>query len=83
MAKRARMESQGMDCDAMSLLQLPDNAIVEVLKNLDGISLVMLEQTARAFSKRDPVSRLSLTEHIAREQLERECGSIQCAAQLR
>ena len=61
------------DAPLASLLSLPDAAVLEVLRKLDGRSLVMLGCTARYFGRRDPASRLPLTEAVAREALLADC----------
>ena len=60
---------------SVSLLDLPDCAILEVLRHLDARSLVMLEQTNSYFGRREPASRLPLVEHVAREAVQGFCGS--------
>lgn len=59
----------------LSLLQLPDNAILEVLRHLDARSLVHVEQTNSYFSRKEPSSRLTLVEAVAREAVQRLCCS--------
>ena len=77
------MTDMDIDCGPLSLLHLPDTAIVEVLRNLDAKSMVSLEQTASYFHKKDPVSRLPMTEHIAREMVLRDCGAMEQATRFR
>ena len=71
--KRPKMDDAETNAPT-SLLHLPGAAVLEVLRNLDARSLAALEQTAHVFSRRDPVTRLPLTEHIARQLVLRGCG---------
>ena len=71
--KRPRMELPSAS-PPISLLQLPDSAILGVLRCLDASSLVALDHTARYFTRKDPVSHMPLTEHIARELVVADCG---------
>ncbi len=63
-----RMESEA-SAGPPELLGLPDAAILEVLRHLDGRSLVTLQRTATYFSQRHPLTNLPLVEHIAMESL--------------
>ena len=65
--KRARMETD--TGESPTFMSLPDNAILNVLRHLDGRSLVAMEQVSRYFTHACPSSRLSLTEAVAREAL--------------
>jgi hypothetical protein len=56
-----------------SFLNLPGNAIVEVLKRLDAHSLVNVACTATCFNKREWTG-LTLTEHIAQDRVLKLCG---------
>lgn len=58
-----------------SLLALPDAAILEVMRHLDGRSLVALERSASYFTRTDPVTLLPLGEHVARETLLQLAGT--------
>ena len=69
---------------AHSLLQLPDETIGAILRNLDASSLTSLERTCKFFTRKDSVSKLPLTEHVAREQvMERFRGDAEIAARFR
>lgn len=63
-----------------SLLQLPDGPLLGVLRNLDATSLANLERTAKFFNRKDSVSKLPLTEHIAREQVIDRCDGDEAVA---
>jgi hypothetical protein len=65
----------------MDLLSLPPLAILEVLRRLDGRSLVALEQTHSYFQRKEPGSRLSLVESVAREAVVQLCGGSQVQAE--
>ncbi|GAB4814522.1 hypothetical protein N2152v2_001568, partial [Parachlorella kessleri] len=58
-----------------NLLSLPDGPIVEVLRHLDGRSLVTLQRTASYFNEKHPLTRLPLVQHVARENLLGVCRS--------
>lgn len=77
------MDQMDIDFGPMSLLQLPDTAIVEVMRNLDAKSMVCLEQTASYFHRKDPVSRLPLAEHIAKEAVMQSCSTLEHASRFR
>ena len=78
--KRTRMQSF-TETSTQSLLQLPDATLVAILRNLDAATLVSLEQSCKFFTRKDSVSRLALTEHIALEQVIRRCQGDKAAAQ--
>ena len=78
--KRTRMQSL-TESSTQSLLQLPDATLIAILQNLDATTLVSLEQTCKFFTRKDSVSRLALTEHIAREQVIARCHGDEVAAQ--
>lgn len=71
--KRTRMQPFTTESQGQSLLQLPDATLEAILRNLDASSLVSLEQTSKFFTRKDSVSKLALTEHIAREQVIDRC----------
>ncbi len=56
------------------LLSLPPLTVLQVLRNLDGPSLVALEQTNSYFSRKEPGSRLPLVEHVARQAVLHRCN---------
>ncbi len=58
-----------------NLLSLPDGPIVEVLRHLDGRSLVILQRTASYCNEKHPLTRLPLVQHVARENLLGVCRS--------
>lgn len=56
------------------LLSLPPLTVLQILRNLDGPSLVALEQTNSYFSRKEPGSRLPLVEHVARKAVLHRCN---------
>jgi len=72
--KRTRMQPFTIESQGQSLLQLPDVTLENILRNLDASSLVSLEETSKFFTRKDSVSKLALTEHIAREQVIDRCN---------
>lgn len=69
------------ETSTQSLLQLPDATLIAILGNLDAVTLVALDQSCKFFTRKDSVSRLALTEHIAREQVISRCQGDEAAAQ--
>ena len=63
-----------------SLLHLPDTALVNVLSNLDASGLASISRASRYFVRKDPVTGLPLTEHIARQQVISRCEGNEDAA---
>jgi hypothetical protein len=63
-----------------SLLQLPDETLLGIMRNLDATSLVSLERTAKFFTRKDSVSKLALTEHVARELVIDRCDGDEATA---
>jgi hypothetical protein len=61
------------------LLHLPENSILEILSRLDAKSLVNISLTGRYFSKKEPITRLGLTEHVARIRVIGHCGTKESA----
>jgi hypothetical protein len=72
--KRPKMTTPNSQEPRQSLLHLPDTAVFNVLRQLDAVSLTRLEATCGFFSQRQPVSRLPLTEHLAKEHVLDRCG---------
>ena len=58
------------------LLELPDAAVLHVLRHLDARSLLMLELAGSRdyLCRRQPSSRLPLLESVAREAVRALCG---------
>lgn len=72
--KRTRMQPLTIESQGQSLLQLPNATLENILRNLDASSLVSLGQTSKFFTSKDSVSKLALTEHIARELVIERCN---------
>jgi hypothetical protein len=81
--QRAEMTQEDSETSVFGLLSLPDHAVVEVMRHLDARSLVQLQQTAQYFSRKDPVTRLPLTDHIALLRLQQLCRSNEEASRFR
>ena len=78
--KRGRMPTAVPDAPMASLLHLPDTALVAVLSNLDAAGLSSIAQASRYFVRKDPVTGLPLTQHIARQQVISRCDGSEDAA---
>jgi hypothetical protein len=65
-----------MDTRSFTLLELPDAAVLHVLRHLDARSLAMLELAGSRdyLCRREPTSRLPLLEAVAREAVRSLCG---------
>lgn len=91
LAKRQRCDSDTphatddhADADGPHLLALPYAILRHICTKLDARSLAQLEVTAPIFAARaDGISRLPLTEDVARQVLIERCGSLEHAERWR
>ena len=66
-----------------ALLHLPGPALVAVLSQVDAASLAALEQTCIFFTRKEPATRLPLTEDVARKRVLARCGTLVLAERFR
>ena len=60
---------------ALSLLSLPDAVLLSCMGSLDARSLATVSQCSKAFRAFDSASGLRLMERVAKEAVERACGT--------
>ena len=83
--KRARRGAAPADADVPSsssfqqpppsLLSLPDAVLLSCMGSLDARSLTTVSQVSKAFRAFDSASGLRLMERVAKEAVERACGT--------